>query len=249
MKKTMQVKGNRVAYLEQGSGEAVVLLHGFCGSSAYWQDVIPLLAETHRVIAPDLRGHGDSDAPQGTYSMEKIAEEIAGLLDNLGIGKAALFGHSLGGYVTLAFAERYAEKLSHFALVHSTALPDDEKGKQGREKSIETIEQDGLQSFIDGLVPKLFAPTHRDSMKGSVEQAKQIGYATSPQGAINTLRGMKERPDRTSILHETTLPVLLVAGKQDQVIPPEKTFIADGANITQALIEEAGHMSMYEAPE
>lgn len=249
MKKTVHVNRVNLSCLEQGSGETIVLLHGFCGSSAYWREVIPQLAQHFHVIAPDLRGHGDSDAPAGTYSMELFADEIAALLHQLAIAKATLVGHSLGGYIALAFAEKHADKLNAFSLVHSTAYPDDEKGKEGREKAIESIEQNGMEPFIRGLVPKLFAPAHLTAMPEKVELAKRIGLDANPQGAINTLRGMKERPDRNQVIKLSNVPVLLVAGSEDQIIPVEKTFFVDGPHIDKVLLPQAGHMSLYEAPD
>jgi pimeloyl-ACP methyl ester carboxylesterase len=249
MKKTANVHGVNLSYWEQGSGETIVLLHGFCGSKAYWRDVIPPLARHFHVIAPDLRGHGDSDVPAGTYTMERMSDDIAGLLDQLGIGQAALFGHSLGGYVTLAFAEKHADRLTAFALIHSTAFPDDEKGKEARDKAIESIGQNGMEPFIRGLIPKLFAPANLTAMPEAAELAKRIGLATNPQGAINTARGMKERPDRNQLLQRADKPVLLVAGSEDQIIAPEKTFFADGPHINKVLLPQVGHMSLYEAPD
>lgn len=241
--------GIEIMYEDRGSGETVVLLHGFCGSSAYWQKMIPQLSLTHRVIAADLRGHGKTSVPDGLYSMETMADDIAGLLSHLEISKATLFGHSLGGYVTLAFAEKYPDRLSAFSLVHSTAYPDDENGKEGRLKAIESIQEKGMDSFIEGLVPRLFAPEHVASMPEAVQLAKQIGFATSSKGAIHTLQGMRERPDRNSVLGAVDLPVLLVAGTEDQVIPPAKTFSQEGRHIHTAAIAGAGHMSMLEAPD
>jgi 3-oxoadipate enol-lactonase len=248
-KQIVTIQGRRLAYVEAGAGQPLVLLHGFCGSSAYWEEVVPLLMQDHRLIIPDLRGHGASEAPGGTYSMELFAEDIEGLLDALGIHKAAVLGHSLGGYITLALAETAAERLTAFGLIHSTAYPDDEKGKEGRLKGMQTIREQGLPVFLEGLVPRLFAPEHLGSMPEQVEKARQIGQGTAPGGAIHTLEGMRERPDRRSVIAEAKVPVLLVAGEHDQIIAPERTFTAEGEHIRQVLIEGAGHISLLEAPE
>ncbi|MFD0715287.1 alpha/beta fold hydrolase [Paenibacillus sp. GCM10027626] len=248
--------GTEIAYYDSANGRsvpgeaAIVLLHGYCGSSAYWEAVVPMLQQAGRVIVPDLRGHGASSAPAGSvYSMEQFAEDAALLLDKLQLERVWLFGHSLGGYVTLAFAERYAERLHGYGLIHSTAWPDDEQAKQNRDKAAETIQTAGIQSFVDGLVPKLFAPEHLRSMPERVQHIVQVGYGTSAQGAAATARGMKERVDRRQVLNTAGLPVLLVAGGQDGVIAPHKTFAAEGDHITQALVEHCGHLSMVEAPE
>src|SRR5690554_1397428 len=121
-----------LAYIDQGQGPAVVLIHGFCGSSGYWKHIIPKLSTSYRVIAPDLRGHGLSSAGSKTGTVELLADDIAALLCHLHIEQAIVFGHSLGGYVTLALVERHSELVRKFSLVHSTALPDSEEAKLKR---------------------------------------------------------------------------------------------------------------------
>lgn len=251
MNKQLQLdNGLTIAYREEGRGaQTIVLLHGFCGSSAYWNKLIPLLSGSHRVIAPDLRGHGDSSAPDEPYTMERFADDLASVVDKLQLASVHLFGHSLGGYVTLAFAEKHADKLGSFGLIHSTGYPDDEAAKANRDKGARSIGESGMEPFVKALVPKLFAPGHVTAMPDEVRLAKEIGEGTKPLGAIRTLQGMRDRPDRTHVLRDTSLPVLLVAGEEDQIIPPEKTFAASGANIRQVRMAGVGHMGMLEAPE
>ncbi|MEH7306170.1 alpha/beta fold hydrolase, partial [Neobacillus drentensis] len=245
MKKLM-VQESSVAYIDSGKGKTIVLLHGFCGSSSYWEFVIPALSTEYRVIAPDLPGHGQSEPLKGSSSIEDIADQVKKLLDALSISEVTMFGHSLGGYITLAFAEKYSSQLNGYSLIHSTAFPDSEDAKKGRVANIEKINKSGIYSLIDGLVPKLFSPENQD--ENYVGTAMEIGYSTSAQGAIDTLHAMKDRPDRNRVLESSTLPVLLVAGEQDQIIPAEKTFSVSKANIKQSLIKESGHMRMYENP-
>ncbi|MDF2959462.1 MAG: hypothetical protein K0S39_1197 [Paenibacillus sp.] len=239
----------RIGYKEKGEGQAVVLLHGFCGSSSYWNKLLPLLPDNYRFIMPDLRGHGNSGAPAGNYTMEVFADDLAELLKHAGTERAVVLGHSLGGYVTLAFAERYPHLLTAFGLIHSTAFPDSDSAKEGRKKGMDTIREKGLPVLIDGLIPKLFAPDHVKTMPEAVNEAVQIGVSTNPEGAIRTLEGMRTRPDRNEVLAEAKMPVLLVAGVHDQIIPVERTFSVSGGQIAQRQIENAGHMSMVEAPE
>ncbi len=202
------------------------------------------------MIIPDLRGHGVSEAQNGqVYEMDNFAGDILELLDALELKKTALVGHSLGGYITLAAAGRYPERISGFALIHSTALPDSEEARQNREKAVQAIKQDGITVFVDGLVPKLFAPKHLESEPEQVQFAREIGYGTSAQGAAATALGMKARPDRTNVIHQAAVPVLLVAGAEDLVVRPENTFQgAEGNEAVQThLLEGAGHMGMLEA--
>ncbi|MBO9598443.1 MAG: alpha/beta fold hydrolase [Cohnella sp.] len=233
---------------EIGSGVPLVLLHGYCGSHRYWDEAAALLAERYRVITPDLRGHGDSPATNGAYSMESLAEDTLRLFDRLGLERAFLFGHSLGGYVTLAFAEQYADRLIGFGLVHSTSYPDSDVAKANRDKAADTIGNDGVASFVDGLVPKLFAPDHRDERQGPMRKALEIGYGTSSQGAIGCALGMRDRPDRTPVLRHASLPILLLAGEKDEVIAEERRFPVSGTLITQVTLEGVGHMGMMENP-
>lgn len=238
-----------ITYKDAGEGIPVILLHGFCGSSSYWEAVIPLLQSQCRLIVPDLPGHGKSGVPQSPYPIEAFADDMADLLRQLNIEKAVWLGHSLGGYVTLAAVERHADRVGAFGLIHSTAYPDDEKGKEGRLNAIQTVLDSGIVPFVDGLIPKLFAPEHAESMSGKVEAVKKVGYATSPEGAVVTLEAMRGRPDRNDVLRRAKCPVILVAGENDQIIKPDKTFSVQSGLIQHVLLSKVGHMSMVEHPD
>jgi len=245
----MKATNSKIAYKEEGQGETLLLIHGFCGSSEYWNKVMPKLSEKYRVIAIDLPGHGESKGVDSVEEIDQYALVIKNFLEELKIEKVTMFGHSLGGYITLAFAESYSQYLNGFSLVHSTGFPDSEEAKEGRTASAGKIDKGGIDSFIDGLVPKLFAPDNVETHKQSLADVKKIGYGTHLQGAKNALNAMKERKDRTEVLANTKLPVLLIAGESDQLIPADKTFTASGENFKHVVIKGAGHMSMYEAPE
>jgi 3-oxoadipate enol-lactonase len=248
--------GFQAAYYDSDTGSgmlpentAIVLLHGYCGSSAYWEKIVPQLEELGRLIVPDLRGHGRSSAPEEEiYRMDAFAEDLALLLEELQIDGICLFGHSLGGYVSLAFAESYPDRIKSLGLVHSTAMPDSDEAKQNRDKAANAIREGGIRPFVEGLVPKLFAPSHRESMADRVTRMIEIGTGTSPAGAAATALGMKERPDRRGVLERIDVPKLLVAGSEDGLIPAEKTFTAEGPEVTRELLEGCGHMSMVEKP-
>ncbi|MBB6672568.1 alpha/beta fold hydrolase [Cohnella nanjingensis] len=241
--------GLNVAYTEEGQGTPVLLLHGYCGSSAYWEEVWPLLVPHARLVAPDARGHGGTSATEGAYAMEQQAEDAVQLMDALGLRQAYVLGHSMGGYAALALAERYPERLLGFGLLHSTSYPDNETGKENREKVARRVAEEGVEGHVADLIPKLFAPAHLNTMPEKVERAKRIGYETSPLGAIGGALGMKDRPDRKVVLEKTALPVLLLAGESDGVIAPEKRFPVDRPNVTGTLLSGSGHMGMLEAPE
>ncbi|WP_144548144.1 alpha/beta fold hydrolase [Bacillus sp. X1(2014)] len=244
--KKLKANDSSMAYIDSGEGKPIVLLHGFCGSSSYWEFVIPTLSADYRVIALDLPGHGQSDPLQGSSTIENLADQVKNLLDALNLPEVTMFGHSLGGYITLAFAEKYGGQLSGYSLIHSTAFPDSEEAKKARSANIEKVNKSGIYLLIDGLVPKLFSPENQD--ENYVGIAMEIGYTTSAEGAIDALNAMKDRPDRNRVLESSTLPILLVAGERDQIIPAEKTFSVSKANIRQSIIKDSGHMSMFENP-
>ncbi|MFM1654527.1 alpha/beta fold hydrolase [Brevibacillus sp. B_LB10_24] len=246
--KNIVLQNVTLACHDEGDGKPIVLLHGFCGSHKYWEKVIPALVKNHRVIAPDLPGHGSSSFSGDLHSIEALAEIMKELLDTLQIKEVSMFGHSLGGYITLAFAERFTDRLSRLSLIHSTAFPDSDEAKKGREANIEKVTRQGVHSLVDGLVPKLFSQENLHKHAQDVEAAKEIGYMTAPEGAIGALKAMKDRPDRNSVLANTSLPVLLLAGDKDQIIPYQKTFSVTKENVKQSLLKNTGHMSMYEAP-
>ncbi|WP_379131371.1 alpha/beta fold hydrolase [Paenibacillus sp. sgz500958] len=246
---TVRLEGSDICFKEEGEGEALVLLHGFCGSSEYWEKLVPHLSGRFRVITPDLRGHGSSDAPLRAYTIEQMADDVLALLDGLELPKVTLLGHSLGGYIALSFAQRHASRLNSFGLIHSTGYPDSEEAKEKRLASVSTIQNQGITAFVDALVPGLFAPSSREHTPQLVDRVKEIGYKTPPQGAVGSALAMRERPDRRDVISASELPVLLVAGAEDGLVPSEKTFTSDKRNVTQAIISGAGHMSMFEAPE
>jgi len=259
-KHTIQVNNIDMVYEECGENNAwtVVLLHGFCGSSRYWHKVCPLLSDKYRIIMPQLRGHGGTSAPNELYSMEAMADDIHGLLEALSIEKVVMVGHSLGGYVTLAFAEKYPQKLLGLGLIHSTALPDTEDQKKKRLQDISEIAQHGIEHYVSKLVPKLFTESKLRKLQEELTEIINIGMEMSPKGAMMTLEGMMQRPDRSHVLIKANYPILLVAGAQDEVISPLETFSITNENIVDSTFgyphilentfEDVAHMSLIEAP-
>ncbi|MFD0716024.1 alpha/beta fold hydrolase [Paenibacillus sp. GCM10027626] len=257
---TINVNGVALVYEECGelNERTVILLHGFCGSSYYWHKVCPLLSDQYRVIMPQLRGHGSSSAPDSIYSMEAMADDIYGLIETLSLDQVVMFGHSLGGYVALAFAEQYKDKLLGLGLIHSTALPDTEEIKQKRRQDMMDISVNGIQSYIKRLVPKLFTESKQGEWQGEMYDLIRVGCKTNQEGAIRTLQGMTERPDRSHVLAEATYPILLVAGAEDEVICPLETFSINEEDtpnstfsyphILENTFEDVSHMSLVEVP-
>lgn len=233
-------------YEDKGVGKPIVLLHGFCGTHAYWKYVIEELSSYYRVIAIDLRGHGKSAVSEESFTIEDMAQDIYQLLQQMEIENATIFGHSLGGYVTLALAENSPGLVDAFGLIHSTGAGDSEEAKKGREKAIERINEEGMKGFIEELSVKLFAEENIDEMANEVEFVKKLGVNTMVKGAQGALEAMKNRVNREHVLRESDCPILLVAGKGDRIIPPDKAFTVENHRIQQVLMEKSGHMSMIE---
>ncbi|RSD26090.1 alpha/beta fold hydrolase [Mesobacillus subterraneus] len=247
--KSLHAGNTEISFYDQGSGKPVVLVHGFAGSKLYWEKVLPELAVQHRVIALDLPGHGESGMGQEKYSIEEMAGVIKDMIEQLGLEKVTMFGHSLGGYITLAFAELYPKYLNGFSLVHSTANPDSEEAKAARGTNADKVQAEGPKEFIDGLSKKLFAPDYSEAGAQDIAEAAEIGMKTSIKGMVSALLAMRDRANRNHVLEKTGLPVLLIAGEQDQIVPPEKSFTVEKPNIGKYIIEGSGHMSMYEKPD
>ncbi|WP_164545428.1 alpha/beta fold hydrolase [Paenibacillus albus] len=260
-KHKVHVNGIDMVYEEYGHSNerAIVLLHGFCGSSLYWHKVCPQLSKHYRVILPNLRGHGGTEVPDGVYTMETMADDILGLIDLLGLDKTVIFGHSMGGYVALAFADKYSHRLSGFGLIHSTALPDTPVVKAKRLQDIEDIKRDGIHEYVEKMTERLFVESTREEIPDEVHRIKSVGKVMQPEGAIHALEGMRIRKDRSAVLYEANFPVLLVAGSEDHVISPDEAFgVNEGhvprstfnyPHISENTFEGIAHMSLVEVPE
>lgn len=245
--------GEQLAYYDSAPGTssevtAIVLLHGYCGSSAYFSELVPMLNEQYRILVPDLLGHGASTASdKDVYGMELAASWIHEWMTQLGVENVHLFGHSLGGYVALALAETSPSYLNSFGLIHSTALPDSDQAKDNRDTAIQTVQELGVDSFVAGLVTKLFAHSGREQQL--LDYATAIGTGADAHAVIGFAKGMKERVNRAHVINKAIIPVLLVSGGQDRIVQAEATFTGRNENTQCHIINEAGHMGMLEAPE
>jgi len=226
-------------------GMPMVLIHGFGLDRSIWEEVTKKYLIPHRVILPDVRGHGESDAPEGAYPMALLAEDIKELLDFLKIEKAAVCGHSMGGYITLAFAERYPERLAGLGLITTRTKADSAEQRADRYQMVEKVREYGAIVLAESLGPKL---TKNEAV---FKESYKMLSNTDPLGIIGVLQGMAERPDRRELLSKITVPALVVAGDQDQIID-----LGDARQMADTLprarfhlVSGAGHMPMLEKPE
>jgi len=243
---------NTLFYREEGSGLPVVLLHGFAEDGTIWNYQAEYLRSGCRLIIPDLPGTSLS-TPSGTpaTSMESMAETVLTILNHEGIGKCVLIGHSMGGYATLAFAEKYADRLKGFGLFHSTAYPDNEEKKATRRKSIDFIRNNGSAPFIRQSTPNLFAAETRTGRPELIQTTINRYSGFSPDLLIAWYEAMINRPDRTAVLKDATTPVLFVIGKEDQAVQPEHTLRQSHLPSLSHIhiLQRSAHMGMLEEPD
>jgi pimeloyl-ACP methyl ester carboxylesterase len=242
---TLTVNGIRLAYERRGTGNPLVLLHGYPLDHQLWDDVAPLLVDTFELILPDLRGFGGSSTVDSFYTMEDLASDIAALLDQLEIQKAAIVGHSMGGYVALAFARLFPERVSGLGLVSSQVLADPPDRKEGRYKSAAEVADKGIASVVETMTPKFTSnPQLQQYARESMERQQPAAY-------IGSLKAMAERVDSTPLLSSLNVPVVLIHGDADQLIPIDRAREVKAAMPSAYLMEisRAGHMPMMEAPE
>ena len=249
MIKSAQYLNHKVTFSDSGKedGKVIVLLHGYLESKEIWDGFIPNLTKKYRVIAIDLPGHGRTDVFHKKHSMEMMAKAVHAVLDALEIRKCVVAGHSMGGYVTLAFAELFPKSLKGFALINSTSFPDSIEKKADRLRAVKLIQNDRL-NYISDLIPKLFAHENHKKFADDVEKAKAIARKTLKDGGIAALHGMRERPDRASVLEESKCPVFFLFGVKDIVVPFEKNIILSTLpkKRTVCISETSGHMAFIE---
>lgn len=238
---------HQLYWYTKGEGPVIILLHGFLENSSMWKNYAAYFSANHKVICIDLPGHGKSAPFKHECSMSLMADAVHFVFKQEQAAIATIIGHSMGGYVTLSFADRYPECLNGFGLFHSTAFPDSEIKQKDRERAIKVLEKNPW-IFISEAIPNLFGKTHRAEFALGIEQMKQEALATSIEGATAALRGMKTRKDYTSLLQKTRLPVLFIAGKEDNVTPADKSAaqIAMIKNVYAYLLDDCGHMGFIE---
>ena len=241
----IEVNSIQLAYERRGKGTPLVLIHGFPLDHHTWDEIVPALEDSFDLIMPDLRGFGGSSTVDSFYTMEDFALDLAGLLDNLSIQQAAIAGHSMGGYVALAFARLFPERVRGLALVSSQAVADAEERKQGRYKSAAEVAEHGIASVVESMTPKFTTDKQlQDFVRSSMEQQQPAAY-------IGALKAMAERTDSTSLLSSLKFPVVIVHGDADALIPIERAREVKTA-LPQAYFVEisgVGHLPMLEAEE
>jgi len=240
----ISVNGIDLAYERRGKGNPLVLIHGFPLDHTSWEDVALLLQDDFDLIIPDLRGFGESGSVDASYTVADMADDISGLLNNLGIEKAAFAGHSMGGYVALSFAKAYPQKVSGLGLVSSQALADSPERKAGRYKTAEDVAEKGVIVVSDAMSSKL-------SPNADVQvYVRRVIERQGKSGVMGALKAMAEREDLSPSLSSFNFQVVLLHGAADVLIPVDRSREIKQIMPSARLIElpEAGHMPIKEFP-
>lgn len=248
MKHFIDFRGKKIFCQVSGKGPFIVLLHGFLESGEIWKNFVRKLCGSFRVITIDLPGHGLSENLSPVHSMDDMAEAVRHVLKSLDVPPCIMVGHSMGGYVTLAYAEKYPRSLRGFVLFHSQAGADSAETRINRERTITLVHKDH-HGFIMIFIPDLFDPVNFKKFGKEIENLKELAQKTSKEGIIAALEGMKIRPDRQHVLLQSKVPVLFIIGKNDkrilmEVIMPQ-TLLPEHSEMI--LLDHVGHMGFIEA--
>lgn len=240
-----------LSYTEIGNGTPVVFLHGFCEDKSIWTGFIKPLTDNFRIICMDLPNFGQS-AVMPNATMEKIAALFIATLDALQIDQCVLIGHSLGGYVGLAVAELYPERLLGLGLFHSTAFADDALKFEGRNKAIHSIQQNGVEPFVRALIPSLFSPVQKQKeyIKNTIATLIENAKKLPPENIIYTLEAMRDRKERIEVIKNVDFPILFLIGKDDAPVPLEASMAQCHLpkQSVVCIVKDIGHMGMIEFP-
>ena len=243
--KEIQYKNTKISFSDYGKGTAIVLLHGYLENQGMWRDLIPELGTRNRVITVDLLGHGQSECLGYVHTMEDNADVVHQILLELRIRKAIFIGHSMGGYVALAFAELYPNYVKGLVLMHSTARADTEERKINRDRAIKAVKKD-YAAFVRLSIANLFNEDNREKLAAEIENVKIEALKTPLQGIIAALEGMKIRKDREVLLHFGPYSILLILGKKDPVLPYQESLEQIEKTDVQLVTFPDGHMSHIE---
>ena len=236
-------------YQISGNGkENLVLLHGFMENLLIWEEMEEKLSQDFTLIKIDLPGHGLSKIYSDVHSMELNAEEVKKVTDQLKLGKFHLLGHSMGGYTSLAFAEKFPDDLKSLTLFFSTYFADDEEKKEQRRKSFRIIKE-AFRTYVNAGIPNLFNENEKDILEGKIDLAKEIALSTKPDGVLAAVKGMMERTDQKSVMEKFEGKILVIAGKYDNAVKTDVMLknLPEKTNIKSYLLD-CGHNGHWEKP-
>jgi pimeloyl-ACP methyl ester carboxylesterase len=240
-----------MAYTDTGQGPPLLFIHGYPLNRKLWQPQVEGLADTARILAPDLRGHGDSQAVPGPYSMELFADDLNAFLDALAITKPVIVcGLSMGGYVAFAFFRKYAARMAGLILTATRASADSIEARNARDQAAELARQKGISAIVEAMLPRLMSPKTYERQPELVARLREIMEHNSLEGIVGDLMGMKARPDSTPSLAQITIPTLILHGADDPIVPPGEARAMQAAipGARLEMIPDAGHLPNLENP-
>lgn len=241
-----------LAFDDNGPGPVIVLLHGFPLGRWMWHAQVADLGGVYRLLTPDLRGHGETAAPEGIYTIDEMADDVIEWLDSLQITEPVVLGGlSMGGYVALSLVVRYPNRFRALMLMDTKAWADSVDAAANRLRLAQGVEESGdASAVIQGMIPRLFSSLTREQRPDVIGQAAEKMMRTNPRAVAGALRGMAERPDRTAVLGRITLPTLVLVGEDDIITPlvEAQAIAADIPGSTLVIIPHAGHMAPMENP-
>ncbi len=248
---SIEFENGTITYEVTGKGTPVVFLHGYLESRKIWDGIVKDFSENHRFISIDLPGHGRSGTFDDFHSMEFMAETVHAVIKNLGLKKVWLMGHSMGGYVALAFLELFPDSLYGLGLIHSHPFVDSNETKEKRAHEIELVEKGKKDLIIANSIPNTYAVINKDRLKEEINITKEIAKGNPEDGIVANLKGMLKRPDRSELLKNTSLPVLIIAGEKDTIIPLDSVSkkIPLPTDSQFIKLEKSGHMGFVEEKE
>jgi len=248
---SVQINNFSMAYTSAGQGAPVLFIHGYPLNRQMWQPQVDGLAAKARILAPDLRGHGDSQAVPGPYTMDLFASDLKVFLDTLDITqRVVVCGLSMGGYVAFAFYRKYAARIVGLILTATRAAPDSQEGKIGRDQAAGTAQENGVDAIVEAMLPKLVSPKTLERKPEVVAKVRAIMQHTSLEGVLGDLAGLRDRPDSTPTLGQIKIPTLILHGADDAIVPLKEAQ-AMQAGIAHARLEvipDAGHLLNLEDP-
>lgn len=250
MIKTIDTTKFKIRFSDQGEGAVFVILHGYLESIETFDALACELSKSARVICIDLPGHGKSDLKQNQVSVEDMADAVNVVIQHLDINLIHMLGHSMGGYVALAFADKYADNLASFSFLHSSANADTEEKRNSRTREIEFIRKGKKELICSTAVPNTFSKNNQETYSGEIDVLIEIASNTKDEGVVAALNAMMNRPDRNDMLRTLSVPKYSFIGKEDNFIPFDKGMAWAKQNGMKAIVlEHSGHMGFVEEKE
>lgn len=244
--KILLYKSNLIHYQIIGYGEPLILIHGYLADNRIWKKIIPLLESDFKLILLELPGHGKSSTIASINSMDFLAEVIYKLCLSIGVKNVRIAGHSMGGYVALAFAEKYPEMLESLFLINSHPFADNMTRTLARNREAEIIESGKKHLLLVNFIDKNFFSENQQDLKSEISEVSQVSLEQPESGMLADLAGMMVRPDRSHVIKNTRYPVYFIVGKNDKKIPLDKFRTVEGKNIVIHQLDSCGHFCMIE---